>query len=95
MYDYMEPCILMYSRGKFRDANKLTQSNLAAYWDYPNEEATAMIDKDPEFVRWGKKIFAHARRMTPEKLELRGYPYRATKLAANAARRGEIEVVLY
>jgi hypothetical protein len=89
----MEACTIGYRRPYFRDG-KLARSNLAAYWEYPNSDATSLIPKDAEFVSWAKRVFAHVRRMTPEKLELNGYPYRATRRAKQAFDAGEIQIDL-
>src|SRR5216683_2935287 len=51
---YMKPCLLSYNRGRFRNG-KLTQSNLSGYMDYPNEDASTLLKKDPDFVHWVNK----------------------------------------
>src|SRR5687768_17284370 len=37
---YMNPCLIGYRRGRMREPNRLDQSTLYAYWDYPNEGET-------------------------------------------------------
>src|SRR5205807_2252619 len=78
---YMSPCLIMYGRGRTRDRNKLGQSNLAAYWTYPDKQTRTLITKDVDFIKWAKKVFAWVRRHTAEQLECNGYSYRATKRA--------------
>jgi hypothetical protein len=91
----MKACVIGYSRGRLRDGNNLTQSNLAAYWDYPNEDATRMVEKDAQFINWAKRVFAWVRKATSERLDCHNHPYRATKRVKNAMQRGQLEVVLY
>jgi hypothetical protein len=78
-----------------RDGNKLGQSNLVAYWTYPDKEARTLLTKDEDFIKWAKKVFAWLRRHTPEQIECNRYSYRATKRAKHAANTGLIEAVLY
>jgi hypothetical protein len=92
---YMSPCLVSYRRGQTRDGNKLGQSNLAAYWTFPDKEARTLLSKDEDFIKWAKKVFAWARRYTPEQIVCNQYPYRATKRAKNVADTGMIEAVLY
>lgn len=89
--DTMKISVLVYSRPKYRDKGKLGESNLAAYWTCLDESRTSIIDKDPEFVKWGKKVLAWARRHTPEGHEYKGD--RVTKRAKEAAERGIVELV--
>jgi hypothetical protein len=92
---YMSPCVIMYSRGQIRDGNKLGQSNIAAYWTYPDKEARTLLAKDASFVKWAKKVFAWVRRHTPVQIECNRYSYRATERAKQAVEMGLIEAVLY
>jgi hypothetical protein len=92
---YMSPCLISYRRGRMRDGNKLGQSNLAAYWTYPDKEARTLLTKDEHFIKWAKKVFAWVRKHTPEQIECNRYPYRATKRAKHSADTGLIEAVLY
>jgi hypothetical protein len=78
-----------------RDGNKLGQSNLSAYWAYPNQTGTQMVQKDAEFVRWAKSVFSWVQRETPERIDCNGHAYRATKRVLSAVRAGEVEAVLY
>jgi hypothetical protein len=91
----MSPCLIDYRRGRMREPNRLGQSNLSAYWSYPDEGATGLIAKDPEFIRWAKRVFGWVRRYTPERVECQGYPYRATRRVREAVDRGVLEAVLY
>jgi hypothetical protein len=90
----MSPCLIMYRRGRLRDGNRLGQSNLAAYWNYPDKDARILVTKDEDFIKWAKRTFAWVRRYTPERIECNRYPYRATKRAKDAADNGLIEPVL-
>ena len=85
----MDSCLIAYHRPKFRDEKKLGQSNLAAYWTSLDESQSAIIDKDPEFVRWGKRVFAWVRRHTPEQHQR----YRTTKRAKEVVENGVVELV--
>ncbi len=98
--DYMSPCLIHYTRPRIRNG-KLGQSNLYAYWEHPAELDTCFVSwmprlylkkKDPNFVKWAKKVLNWVRRRTPEKIEYNGYPYRATKRAKEAMLAGKIEV---
>jgi hypothetical protein len=91
----MTACLIGYSRGRFRDGNKLTQSNLVAYWDYPSADSTELIAKDPEFVTWAKKVFSWVRKFAPRQVEYNGRPCRATRRVKDAVQKGQIELVPY
>jgi hypothetical protein len=93
--DYMSPCLISYRRGRCGDGKKLGLSNLSAYWDYPNEDNTKLLVKDPEFIHWAKKVFNWVRRATPARVECNGFPYRATKKFKEAVCEGKLEAVLY
>jgi len=92
---YMDPCLIMYQRGRTRDGNKLGLSNLAAYWTYPDKDGRTLLTKDEDFIKWAKKVFAWVRKHTPEQIHCNGFPYRATKRAKEAATSGAMEAVLY
>jgi len=83
----MRSCVIAYSRAQFL-GELLVLSNLAAYWDYLSEDESEILPKAPEFIEWGKKVFASARRFTAVKLD----DYRATKRVSEAVARGEIEL---
>jgi hypothetical protein len=87
----MKNLVIGYNRCRFH-SGKLCQSNLSADWAYPNEDATEMVRKSEEFIRWAKRILAWARKATPEKCSLNGYEYRATKRVKEAVARGELEL---
>jgi hypothetical protein len=91
----MSPCLICYSRGKLRDDNKLIKSNLFAYWDYPNEKATELIRKDPEFIEWAKRVFNWVRRFAPRQVEYNGSLCRTTNRAKDAIQAGRLELVPY
>ena len=91
----MKACLIGYRRGYFRDGNKLAQSSLSAYWDYPNEEATELLNKDPEFIKWAKRVLNWVRRAAPKQVAFRGGLCRATNRVRDAVQRGEVEVVPY
>jgi hypothetical protein len=90
----MEPCLIAYRRGKLR-SGQVVLSNLSAYWDYPSADASELIEKDQEFVRWAKKVMGWVRKFTPERIECNGYPYRATRRVRDAVCGGNLEVKLY
>ena len=87
----MKPCLVSYNRPKFRDG-KLGQSNLAAYSTFPNVQATALIKKDPEFIKWTNKIVSWMRKRVRHKIELNGFPYPATEKAKAAFVERKLEV---
>ena len=91
----MSACLISYSRGRIRDGDKLTQSNMAAYWDYPNEDTTAMVEKDHEFVKWGKAVFSWVHKSTPVRLRCNSSSYPATRRVRDAVEAGSLELVLY
>jgi hypothetical protein len=91
----MKSCLIGYRRGYLREGNKLTQSNLHAYWDCPNDDGTMVIQKPPEFINWAKGALSWMRKATPEKVEANGYPYRATKMVKRAVQEGTVVPVLY
>jgi hypothetical protein len=74
----MQAHAIGYRRPCFRVGGELGKCNLAAYWKYPNAEKTGFIEKNPEFVKWAKKVFAWGRKWACEKVMLNGYPYSAT-----------------
>ncbi len=92
---YLQNNVLCYSRGMIRDSNYLTQANLCGEWTYLDEEKQVILDKDPEFVQWGKKVLAWLRRHASEWVEYNGYKYRATKAVKKAVEVGEIVAVPY
>jgi hypothetical protein len=74
----MQSHTIRYSRPCYRVEGQLGKCNLAAYWKYPNAEVTGFIEKDPEFIKWAKKVFAWGRKWACEKVMHNGYPYPAT-----------------
>jgi hypothetical protein len=92
---YMSPCLVNYRRGRMRESGRLGQSHLSAYWSYPDVGATGLIAKDPDFIRWAKRVFDWVRRHTPERVVCQGYPYRATMRVKEGVERGNLEAVLY
>ncbi len=89
--DLMASCLVAYDRGKFRDGHKLGSSNLCAYFSFPNEDATMLIDKAPEFVLWTKRVYSWVTQATPE--WHRDKDWRVTSRVAQAIREG-LEIVL-
>lgn len=90
----MKSCVACYRRGKLRNG-KLAQSNLSAYLEYPTEDASKLVKKDPVFVRWVRRVTAWVREVTPERVERNGYHYRATTRVKAAVGDGLLEAVLY
>lgn len=90
----MTACVIGYARGQERNGS-LCLSNISAYWEHPDENASQMIRKSPSFVTWGKKTMSWLRANTPCRLECNGYPYRATKGAEDAVNNGLIGLALY
>jgi hypothetical protein len=86
----MEFCLIGYNRPRFRRNTELGQSNLAAYWQRLDPEARILVEKPPEFVRWGKAVFAWLRRHTPEWHQKW---YRVTQGAMAAKLCGKVEFV--
>jgi hypothetical protein len=85
--------VVGYSRAKFH-SGQLSRFNLYAYWSHIDPHSSNVIHKDEEFVKWGKKVLNWARRWTPERIELNGFPYPATRRAKAALCKGEIAVIL-
>ncbi len=75
----MQSHTIAYNRPFFHDGGALGKSNLCAYWKYPAPDLSGFIEKDPEFIRWAKKVLGWCGRRASEKLMLNGYPYPATK----------------
>lgn len=90
----MSPIAIGYDRSVFHE-NKLTLSNLCAYFDYPAEDGASMIRKDEAFIKWAKKVFSWVRKKTPEKVMCNAFPYRATKRVKEAVESRGLEVALY
>lgn len=82
-----EVCTIHYRRGTLT-GNKLYLSNLSADWTQLNEDHTAIIYKSQEFIDWGKKIFAIARKLTPGKHTY----YRISKGVEKRLQEGAIEL---
>jgi len=61
----MRSPLVHYRRPRWRDPKRLTMSNLVAYWSYPDEKKTAMLDQPREFVKWAKKIYQQVRKIAP------------------------------
>jgi hypothetical protein len=78
--------LISYTRSRWRAPQQLGMSNLAAYWSYPNESATAMLDHPGEFIKWAKKIFRKGREIAPRWPEHESL--RMTPLVAAAIREG-------
>jgi hypothetical protein len=79
-----------YNRPRYNLNGKLGQSNLSAYWKYWKGQELAA--KNPEFVKWGKKVFAWARKQASEKIILNGYPYPATKRVKEMVDQNKLQV---
>ena len=85
----MDSCLIAYRRPEYRGKGKLGLSNLAAYWTCLDESGSTIIDKDPDFVKWGKRVFAWTRRHTPQ----RHQRYRMTDRAKEALENATMEFV--
>jgi hypothetical protein len=81
-----------YRRPYRRIGGGLGQCNLAAYWKYPNAEATGFIEKNPEFIKWAKKVFSWGRKWTSERVMLDGYAYPATKKVKQLVEQNKLTV---
>ncbi len=88
----MQAHTIGYRRPSYRVGGHLGQSNLAAYWKYPNIDRTGFIEKNPEFVKWAKKVFAWGRKWACEKVILNGYPYPATKKVKELVEQNKLAV---
>ena len=86
----MQSQTIAYRRPFFRESGALGQSNLSAYWKYPNETATEFIEKNPDFIKWAKGVFRWSRKHAPEKLMLNGYPYPATTKVKELVNRNKL-----
>ena len=81
----MHSTVIGYQRGRFLDDKRLSSSNLHAYWSYPDDAATTMIQKPEAFCKWARKVFAWVRRRTPDWHEYRRYRVSSTVKSAIAA----------
>jgi hypothetical protein len=81
-----------YRRPCFRVGGELGKSNLHAYWKYPNAAVTGFIEKDPEFIKWAKKVFGWGRKWACERVMHNGYPYAATKRVKQLVEKNELRV---
>jgi hypothetical protein len=90
--DAMKSRVIHYRRGRIRDG-RLSQSNIAAYSEYPSEDASKMVAKDGQFWHWVKSVTSWIRKRTPERIELNGYHYRATRRAKTAAVEATVQPV--
>lgn len=79
-----------YNQPFFRKGGALGQSNLSAYWKYPNKTATGFVDKNPEFIKWARGVFRWSLKHAPEKLMLNGYGYSATTKVKQLVDRKEL-----
>jgi hypothetical protein len=91
----MRSCVVSYDRGRLRDGNHLGQSNLCAYWDYPDEGTMTLTQKNPDFVKWAERVFARVRGIATECLDCNGHGYPATSRVKKAVEKGDLKVVLY
>jgi hypothetical protein len=83
--DVFSSWVMGYSGAQLRDLNKLSKSNLFTYFTArktgdPDDDA-----KKAEFKRWVNKVFAYAKKRSPESVELHSHFYPATKKAKEAA----------
>lgn len=86
----MTSCLLAYKRGRFRERGQLGQSNLSASWKRLDQAKAAMVDKDPDFRRWGERVLRWVRKATPEWHEHKGY--RVSRRVKEALTSGEIQI---
>jgi hypothetical protein len=61
----MRSPVIDYLRGKWRAPNKLGQSNISAYSDYPDERGSRLIQHPKDHVAWAKRVSAWVRKSTP------------------------------
>jgi hypothetical protein len=88
---YMEPCMIGYRRPRL-DGKRLFPSNLAAYWTYVDDSETIILQKDPEFVKWAKKVYRWARKFAPKQIPFRGSLCPGTDSVKRAIEEGTIEI---
>lgn len=69
----MKSPVIDYLRGQWRGPNRLGQSNIAAYPDYPDEKGTRLIPHPESFVNWAKKTAAWVRKFTPYHHQYKNY----------------------
>jgi hypothetical protein len=81
---------LGYRRASADTAGVLHMASLHGYWDYPNESASGMVLKSPEFVKWGKLVISRVRRMTPKWHQYKNY--RASDRVKEALLSGLLQV---
>ena len=86
----MDSCVIGYDRGLPR-GRELPLSNLYAY--LTRLEGGTVVDKDPEFREWCKRVFSIVRRETPRWHKFKSY--RATEAAFQAQTLRGIELVDY
>jgi hypothetical protein len=85
--------VLGYDRVYYKDSNVLCLGHLHAYWAFVNDEASGYVNKDPAFVKWGKRVFQWIRRKTPEWHQYKSY--RATKRVKESVDMGSLQLAAY
>lgn len=84
----VDGCVLTFSRAFFHETGQLGKANLSAYWKY-NYEGLG-LDKNSEFVKWGKSVFKWLRNFAHRKQLLNGFAYPATERVASLAESGKL-----
>jgi hypothetical protein len=78
--------MMIYSRGKWRDSNKLGASNLSGQWAVVPSGAKEWVDQPAVFIKWGRKVMSWVRKQTP--LWHKYERYRITRKVDEAIKRG-------
>jgi len=90
----IKSCVIGYGRGKLHHGT-VTQSNLSVHWEYAGDDASRLISKKDDFVKWSRRVVNWVRKMTNEKVECNGFSYRATRRVKEAVCSGTLKAVLY
>jgi hypothetical protein len=83
--DTMSSPVIAYQRGE-RDANRLEQSNLSWYSNYPNDKGNRLIAHPKSFVDWARRISAWVRKETPFHYQYK--TYRMTAMVNEGRKKG-------
>jgi hypothetical protein len=85
--DLMGSCLIAYGRPQLRDGNLLSQSNVAAYLNFPNG-----TNKPDWFRAWVKRIINWLKTYASETCNYQHFPYSATVAVVEHVASGQIKL---
>jgi hypothetical protein len=86
----MRSSVLGYDRGVVAAPNRLTASNLYAYWEFPDPGGKVLTRKSEAFSSWGKRVMKWVLKATPEWHTYKNY--RVSKRVKNAILDNRLEI---